>query len=72
MYPLHERQVANIATDPYTVEKFFKHLVEAFMEGFIDGGLFGEVQDYYGNVETQGQGSLHIHLLFGSNTHHWI
>src|SRR4051812_26783953 len=29
----------------------------------VEGGMFGPCKNYYGVVETQGRGSLHIHML---------
>ena len=26
-------------------------------------GILGNIEHYYGNIETQGRGSLHLHLL---------
>lgn len=46
---------------------FFSLLSEIICGGFHWGyRLFGQVEFYYGNVETQGQGSLYIHFGFGS------
>ena len=43
-----------------TCRGIFEHLLAA---GFEDGGLFGPVSTYFGTVETNGRGMLHLHCL---------
>lgn len=38
----------------------FNHLLRA---GSSDGGLFGPISTYFGMVETNGRGILHLHCL---------
>ncbi|ETV63687.1 hypothetical protein H257_19383 [Aphanomyces astaci] len=53
---------------------FFDRSIEAFIKVVVGfdkstgqprktGGLFGHVKAYFGMVETQGRGTLHLHLL---------
>lgn len=64
LYPSSEKQLANIAIDPYVAATFFQHYVSSFVEAFIKGGMFGDMRVYYGNVKIAGHGSLHIHFVF--------
>ncbi len=43
-----------------TCTGFFKHLLAT---GFTGEGLLGPVSTYYGTVETNGRGMLHLHCL---------
>lgn len=66
--------------DDIASARLFDRLIKSFLTvvlGFnpgkrlptSDGGLFGHVKAYYGMVETQGRGTLHLHLilwLYGS------
>ena len=63
----HERaQVA--AKDPVAVARFFNIVIDAFCDHLLgynqdDGGVVGKVSAYYGCIEEQGTGTLHIHML---------
>ena len=72
--PSKEKRAENIATDPYAAAKFFHFLIKTILEtlfGIRVGpqqvhsmpGVFGGVAAYFGVVESQGRGSLHLHLL---------
>ena len=61
-----------VAQDPVAAAKFFHTLVQLWLRtvlGITDGnvmnniGVLGRASGYYGTVETQGRGSLHLHIL---------
>jgi hypothetical protein len=63
-----------IADDPYAGASFFHFIITAILEKLfqvkIQGhqvksgqGILGRVAGYFGLVESQGRGSLHLHLL---------
>ncbi|CAF1369308.1 unnamed protein product [Adineta steineri] len=53
-----------IASHPVSTAKFFHRLVTTVIETMISGeGVLGPVKAYYGTVESQGRGSLHLHML---------
>ena len=54
--------------DPVGSARFFQTIVRAFLKAFVkagdlDGGVFGAVSTYYGTIEAQGRGALHLHIL---------
>ena len=54
--------------NPVAVAKFFHIICEGvllslFASGSRDGGLLGPVSTYFGTVETNGRGMLHLHCL---------
>lgn len=65
----------NISIDSYAAAKFFHFTIQAILEtlfqvratggGRVQSGMgvMGEVAAYFGAVESQGCGSLHLHLL---------
>jgi hypothetical protein len=62
-----------VAKDPVAAAKFFHTLVEVWLKTVMgitskgeinEIGPLGRVAAYYGTVETQGRGSLHLHMLF--------
>ena len=68
-------QVGNIAKDPYTAAKYF-HIILRIMLKTLMGieahdysvtaaktGIFGMVTAHFRVIESQGQGTLHIHML---------
>ncbi|KIJ21317.1 hypothetical protein PAXINDRAFT_151862 [Paxillus involutus ATCC 200175] len=72
--PSKEKRAQNIALDPYAAAKFFHFLIKTILKiifGIEVGpqriksrpGIFGRVSAYFGLVESQGRGSLHLHLL---------
>ena len=72
--PDKEQRAKNIADDPYAAAKFFHFMVETIFETLfgvkvapaqikIRVGVFGRVTAYFGVVESQGRGTLHLHLL---------
>ncbi|KZV80501.1 hypothetical protein EXIGLDRAFT_630073, partial [Exidia glandulosa HHB12029] len=57
-----------VAKDPVAAARFFHEMVQLFIDIILgmkfDGrGIFGKTEAYYGMVEAQGRGSLHIHML---------
>ena len=64
----------NIADDPYAAAKFFHFMITTILEtlfqvkvtpGQVKSGMgvFGRVAVYFGTVESQGRGTLHLHIL---------
>jgi hypothetical protein len=52
-----------IASHPVATAKFFHLLITNILDTMIMGGVLGPVKAYFGTVESQGRGSLHLHLL---------
>lgn len=65
-----------IASDPYSAAKFFYFIVEVIIEELLgiraathgrkirrQRGILGTVSGYFGTVEAQGRGTLHLHML---------
>jgi len=72
--PDQDQQARNIAQDSYAAVKFFHFLIRTILETLFGikvtdfqvynkVGIFGCVSAYFGTVESQGQGTLHFHLL---------
>jgi len=72
--PSKERRAENMALDPYAASKFFHFLIRTILTTLFGVeattqrvhsrmGIFGEVTGYFGLVESQGRGTLHLHLL---------
>jgi len=72
--PSKEKRAENMALDPYTAAKFFHFLVRTILTTLLGVeattqcvhthmGIFGKVVGYFGLVESQGRGTLHLHLL---------
>ena len=70
--PAHSFAVAG--SDSVACAEYFRVFVAVFFELIVGfdphekrpmarGGAFGHVQAYYGSVETQGRGGLHVHCL---------
>ena len=67
-----EQQLAALA-DPFACAEAFHATVEAFFSGLFGwdfrnrspkaNGVFGEGKAFFGTVECQGRGTLHIHVL---------
>lgn len=64
----------NIAEDPYAAAQYFNLIVKAVLESLLaikaeagrstsGRGIFGPISGYFGVVETQGRGALHLHML---------
>ncbi|CAF1331175.1 unnamed protein product [Adineta steineri] len=52
-----------IASHPVATAKFFHLLITNILETIIVDGVLGPIKAYFGTVESQGRGSLHLHLL---------
>ena len=52
-----------IASHPAATGKFFHLLISNILETMIVGGVLGPIKACFGTVESQGRGSLHLHLL---------
>jgi len=52
-----------IASHPVATAKFFHLLITNILNTMIGGGILGPIKAYFGTVESQGRGSLHLHLL---------
>ncbi|KAI6143859.1 hypothetical protein EDD17DRAFT_1795140 [Pisolithus thermaeus] len=72
--PNKETQAYNIAADPYMASEFFHFMITTILETLFGihivphwalshKGIFGHVNAYFGVVESQGWGSLHLHML---------
>lgn len=72
--PPSAQRSMNVAKDPYASAKYFHTLIAALLKHLfgvsVQGhavhseiGVLGEVAAYFGTVETQGRGSLHLHML---------
>jgi hypothetical protein len=72
--PSKEKRAENISLDPYAAAKFFHFLIKTILETLVGvktgnhrvyslHGVFGHVSAYFGVVESQGRGSLHLHML---------
>lgn len=57
------RRAEIVASHPVATAKFFHVLITNILETMIVGGVLGPVKAYFGTVENQGRGSLHLHLL---------
>jgi hypothetical protein len=70
--PDRDRRSKSIARDPYAAARFFHFMIRTMISvlfhinvnsvGRIQSGK-GEVQAYFGTVECQGRGTLHLHML---------
>ncbi|CAF2150657.1 unnamed protein product [Rotaria magnacalcarata] len=56
-----------IATHPVATAKFFNCLIKSILKCLVLGGALGPTKAYFGTVESQGRGSLHLHLLIWLN-----
>lgn len=72
--PNEMQRGVNIAKDPLASAKIFQYIISAMLETLMgikttsyhiqsEKGVFGEVAGYFGVVEAQGRGSLHVQML---------
>lgn len=72
--PNREKRAQNVARNPFAAAKFFKFLIDLILDKLFGiqassrrvlttMGVLGRVKAYYGVVEAQGRGSLHVHML---------
>lgn len=52
-----------IAAHPVSTAHFFNVLISSILKCMIEQGLLGPIKAYFGTVENQGRGSLHLHIL---------
>lgn len=52
-----------IAANPVANARHFNVLISSILSSLIDGGVLGPIKAYFGTVESQGRGSLHLHIL---------
>lgn len=52
-----------VASHPVASAKIFHLLITAIVNTLLVGGVLGPIKAYFGTVESQGRGSLHLHLL---------
>ncbi|CAF4039568.1 unnamed protein product, partial [Rotaria magnacalcarata] len=52
-----------IATHPVATAKFFNCLIQSILKCLVLEGVLGPTKAYFGTVESQDRGSLHLHLL---------
>ena len=57
------RRAEIVASHPVATAKFFHILISHILNHLLVGGLLGPLKAYFGTVESQGRGSLHLHLL---------
>ena len=74
MGPSANSRAKNMADDPYASASFFNFIIRTTLEtlfGFTSSkrqnesqiGVLGYVNGYFGVIEAQGRGSLHVHML---------
>ncbi|KIK29098.1 hypothetical protein PISMIDRAFT_6979 [Pisolithus microcarpus 441] len=74
MGPTKDVCANNIAADPYAAAKFFHFMIRSIIQTLFGiratphqilrtKGIFGTINAYFGVVESQGRGSLHLHML---------
>jgi hypothetical protein len=52
-----------IAAHPVATARFFNVLISSILKFMIEKGVLGPIKAYFGTVENQGRGSLHLHIL---------
>lgn len=72
--PDSHKRAQNVAFDPYAAAKYFNTVVNLVLDKLFgitsqrgrvksDMGLLGRLSAYYGIVEAQGRGTLHLHMF---------
>jgi hypothetical protein len=68
--PSHEERTRIVAANPVAAARYFKSMFQGFMDILVrpslDGiakGIFGRALAFYGTIEQQGRGSLHMHSM---------
>ena len=68
------QRMTNMANDPFASALFFHFIIQTTLETLLSirtsrrhvenhVGIFGEVNGFFGVIEAQGRGSLHVHML---------
>ena len=52
-----------IAAHPVATARFFNVLITSILISMVEKGVLGPIKAYFGTVENQGRGSLHLHIL---------
>jgi hypothetical protein len=52
-----------IAAHPVATARFFNVLISSILKCIVEKGVLGPIKAYFGTVENQGRGSLHLHIL---------
>lgn len=52
-----------IASHPVATAQFFNVLISSILGSIVKKGVLGPIKAYFGTVENQGRGSLHLHIL---------
>lgn len=52
-----------IASHPVATARFFNILISSILTCMVEKGVLGPIKAYFGTVENQGRGSLHLHIL---------
>ncbi|CAF1475487.1 unnamed protein product [Adineta steineri] len=52
-----------IASHPAATARFFNVLISSILKCMVEKGVLGPIKAYFGTVENQGRGSLHLHIL---------
>ena len=52
-----------IASHPVATAHFFNVLITSILKCMVEKGVLGPIKAYFGTVESQGRGSLHLHIL---------
>ena len=63
-----QKRMQIVANDPVAAAQFFNIVIDAFTNillgyGTEEGGSIGHISCYYGGIEEQGKGTLHIHMF---------
>ena len=66
--PSSRNRAQLVAENPVAAAQYFRIVIKAFISCImrykkVDGGIFGDVSGYYGCVEEQGRGTLHLHMV---------
>jgi len=72
--PDNNRRAENIASNPYGAAEYFHFIINTILQTLFDiskqgsrtdseMGVLGHLTGYFGVVEAQGRGSLHVHML---------
>ena len=72
--PGKEQRAQNVAEDPFAAAKFFHFMINAILQHLLQVkvteyqvhshmGVLGRVAAYFATVESQGRGTLHLHML---------
>ncbi|CAF4838083.1 unnamed protein product [Rotaria socialis] len=52
-----------IASHRVATARFFNVLISSILKCMVEKGVLGPIKAYFGTVENQGRGSLHLHIL---------